>query len=544
MKKAFSLIELLISLITISVILASLAPVFTHKLKYSRVSIGAKKLSTKCPADVSNKCALCLENECIACRVNCGMGQYKNVSTCQCENCTIANCLSCNSKVDSCDICKAGYEKNGNSCMPCQGGYYSSAGGVCKKCPKGTKSNSNGASIECINCDSANEYQDLEAQINCKTCSLGFVADNHKACKQCAIGTRWNGNSCVNCSAGSYSNSINSINCTPCPIGSMQNETGKTTCNRCNGVNEYQDSTGQTSCKTCNTNFKPNAAHTNCESICQQISECAQNQYYKNSCTCTDCPDGQTPKPDRSGCIIACPQNCKTCSSSEICTECIDGYILKNNKCEKPDNICELYDSILIDSDSGTKHMKFCLTAYNAGDKEAAIFNGIKLKTGYLDSGRCWDDKLKDNRVVCDYHGASNICSKLKEKTGKNWKLPNSDYFAAIVKRKSLYVPKLHLCIPKYSANNSFPYCGGAVDEATYEFPITFNYTPNCFWGDREKVITITKEDGNYIAGISCGAGSSYYTCLGKFCYSGFPLNSSSLVAAYSVRCVLDVEDE
>ena len=78
--KAFSLIELTISLITISCIMAAFAPIITKKLKIS--SSSSSPISTVKPecSKFSEDCKLCYSNSCLICNKNCNENEYKNIS--------------------------------------------------------------------------------------------------------------------------------------------------------------------------------------------------------------------------------------------------------------------------------------------------------------------------------------------------------------------------------------------------------------------------------------------------------------------------------
>ncbi len=442
MKKAFSLIELLISLITISVILASLAPVVTHKLKHGGVSVGSKKLTMTCPNTVGSSCTLCLGNQCIACPITCG-NQFKNTLTCKCESCSIANCANCNSGAGQCDRCKAGYQKSGNACAACSVGYYSNEGGSCQKCPKGTKANAASAATGCITCNGEKEYQNEEGQTTCKTCNYGtsggFVTDNYTKCSICGWGTYWNGSSCQNCSPGYYSSTFNATSCKACEVGKYQDNSKQPTCKKCSGDNEYQDTTGQSSCKTCGANSVPNASHTGCSSTCQTTANCTGNQYLKDNCTCTACPSGQTPNSTKTGCdtvaadcsadgkyyIAAtnscgdCAAGCKTCTSSTSCSECTNAtdYKLVNGvckaykypasqaDCDKLSNSKSIYipldvnqyDKATLSSTGGTHG--FCMAKRNAGD-----LGGPEVSSAIKEI------KAGDKKGTCDYDNGEKCC--------------------------------------------------------------------------------------------------------------------------------------
>ena len=137
---AFSLVELMISLITISCIAAAFAPVITKKLNKSSVAVrsGNQLLSdcSKFNQDGKYNCKACYPDQCIVCTLTCPVERWLDLKQCTCRLC-IGNsndpknpnpCLSC---VDgtTCNRCKAGYYKNGNSCADCPAG---------KCCPEGS----------------------------------------------------------------------------------------------------------------------------------------------------------------------------------------------------------------------------------------------------------------------------------------------------------------------------------------------------------------------------------------------------------------------
>ena len=139
----FSLVELMISLITISCICAAFAPVITKKLNKSAVAIksGNQMISdcTKFEQNLgngkySNFCKACYPSQCIVCTRTCMSNQHLNLANCMCENCP-TNCAACvNPSV--CDRCAMGYYRNSaHKCILCpivQDGIY-----YC--CPEGTE---------------------------------------------------------------------------------------------------------------------------------------------------------------------------------------------------------------------------------------------------------------------------------------------------------------------------------------------------------------------------------------------------------------------
>lgn len=86
-KAGFSLIELLIGLIIISVIMAAIAPTLNKKLKAQNTSF-ADKLTTKCAIyGLPSACTLCYGKEnCVVCNLGCAdYGKNLNISKCICE---------------------------------------------------------------------------------------------------------------------------------------------------------------------------------------------------------------------------------------------------------------------------------------------------------------------------------------------------------------------------------------------------------------------------------------------------------------------------
>ena len=122
--EGFSLIELMISLITISCITAAFTPVITKKLKNSNVTVALSEVTTKCDK-FSSHCTLCYSGKCIACSIACLNSEYKDNDKCACFPCTnySPNCLLCNAK--TCTKCSSGYGIKNSGCEICPKGYYS-----------------------------------------------------------------------------------------------------------------------------------------------------------------------------------------------------------------------------------------------------------------------------------------------------------------------------------------------------------------------------------------------------------------------------------
>ena len=118
---AFSLIELMISLIAISCITAVFTPVISKKLQSGDLTIGGKsfELTNEC-SSIDPYCEFCdmASETCYQCQRPCDEGYGLNKGNCQCVLCTdrekgVANCNTClwNSEEEKvyCTRCNSGY---------------------------------------------------------------------------------------------------------------------------------------------------------------------------------------------------------------------------------------------------------------------------------------------------------------------------------------------------------------------------------------------------------------------------------------------------
>lgn len=205
--QGFSLIELLISLIIISVIVASFAPVLSKKLVRGSISIsqGSKKnLTTDCP--VHSNCMLCYEDEkdasCLVCVASCGDGEYTDRQNC--------SCISCSGRFSGCYTCTA------SRCTRCNSGWGMTASG-CEYCGAGKASDGTTA---CINCNGARQYS-LAGATSCSECPTGQQPNStHTGCENitCPDGKYLENNTCQNCSNG-CKKCTSASNCEECDSG-------------------------------------------------------------------------------------------------------------------------------------------------------------------------------------------------------------------------------------------------------------------------------------------------------------------------------------
>lgn len=119
MKKAFSLIELLISLIILAIILTFMLPIVTKKLKHDAIkpssSLECKKFDSK-----NGSCLLCKEAKCQICNTSIleKEGFYVNpLESCEYQKCSDKfdlACSRCNSQ--TCLACKGGFSLIDGKC--------------------------------------------------------------------------------------------------------------------------------------------------------------------------------------------------------------------------------------------------------------------------------------------------------------------------------------------------------------------------------------------------------------------------------------------
>lgn len=160
MKKAFSLVELLISLIIISVSVAAFIPIITKKMQNVRVAISSvDKISQNCD-DIDPMCKLCLGKQCINCEKICPIAQFAQAATCTCKNC-----------IEGCSVCV-----NDTSCSVCKSGYFLNSS-ICQKC-----------SLGCASCTT---------QTSCSACEDGYILSDNNCVKASDVPCTKYGNICI-----------------------------------------------------------------------------------------------------------------------------------------------------------------------------------------------------------------------------------------------------------------------------------------------------------------------------------------------------------
>ncbi len=348
---AFSLVELLVSLIVISCIASAFAPIITKKVKSSGTTIGGGgSMSIDC-AKISPWCLMCKGKECKLCQDHCPEGQFANLKDVETKD-EICACLPCNDPTrgfgEGCLVC------NTSSCRECQTGYYL-VDGMCEKCPIGyycpdgknkkptdpgyipntcsltstTESCSEGATgqsqcpagkIAAKNSNNLLTY--------CKTCTGGTYANPaHSACIDCEkgyycpeSGTDPTPGTKHPCNNGYYCPNPKQTTPTKTPAGTYTPDDSKehSSYELCTGSN-YQPNEAQNACLTCGSGSYISATNSTSggNTAC---STCSDTNCSATGCSGTNCycPDGTTMQccspatfisTDKKTCQAPCPDS-------------------------------------------------------------------------------------------------------------------------------------------------------------------------------------------------------------------------------------------
>ncbi|MBQ8847808.1 MAG: hypothetical protein IJ003_02580 [Candidatus Gastranaerophilales bacterium] len=351
--KAFSLVEVLISLIIVSVIITAFAPSMTKK--HQKKAIAQNSIKTDCGA-INAFCTLCKGNTCYHCKIDCGINQYKDTVNCKCVDCS-EGCLECGAG-GVCQRCDVGYKKSGNNCVACTmsansatatGGTYQDAPGqtTCKSCDEGhsctTKEKilcglgygSNAGNSYCHPCNSQ--------KTNCIECK------STSACTKCISTHYVSSGSCVECTAEYWCNGVSRTKCS----GGTTSLAGSTSCTACNILIPYCTAcSSPTSCTACESGY----TLTNGKCKKNVPTTCPAGQYKQTDGACkqceigTYCPDGKDMYSCSSGYssdagATVCSkcntrlENCEKCSSLNCCTSCNSVSYLNGCNCDACSNI-------------------------------------------------------------------------------------------------------------------------------------------------------------------------------------------------------------
>ncbi|KAL4488465.1 hypothetical protein ABPG72_013033 [Tetrahymena utriculariae] len=294
-----------------------------------------------------NQCeALFLGSQGTSCQV-CSNG-YLNLSSMDTNTCSYTACPSgyyfsnefmvCQQCNQACQTC---FSAGNDSCSLCLNGYYQYQQICFKKCPEGFYI-SDQTNFKCERCNASCSSCTGPSYDQCLSCKSGFYLSSNtcqpcnQTCTECTDMA-----TCQSCISGYYLDTNNSC-ISSCPNGQFPNVQNQ--CQNCSIANCYLCSS-LTSCTQCNDKFYlSNSQCLSCDQACtkcfgptqQQCFGCIQNKYLYNS-ACLSQPNctalvGYFPNFQTSICQ-ACQGKCKTCTSQNTCSSCINGYYLQDNNC-------------------------------------------------------------------------------------------------------------------------------------------------------------------------------------------------------------------
>ncbi|KAJ6252877.1 insulin-like growth factor binding protein [Anaeramoeba flamelloides] len=263
---------------------------------------------------------------------------------------------------DYCKECPAGTfnvnngSESKNDCLECNIGSHQPLKGQtsCELCREGTYQNQTGQS-NCPNCTigSYSQFSNATSCVECTKGSYGRIGGETSfdtACKKCPLGT-WSDQTgltdeseCTNCTKGFYNAKFGSTtieSCYPCPAGTYglsEGLKGRHECKTCES-NKISNQINSTSCSLCSIGYQPSDAQDQCE-------PCGKG-YYKNNTldsSCTPCQNDYFNNIEGATYCLKCglPDICLEggkCADGRdpdtFCSDCMDNYYLRNNKCKK-----------------------------------------------------------------------------------------------------------------------------------------------------------------------------------------------------------------
>ena len=225
-KKGFSLVELLISLIVISCITAAFTPLITKKFA-TNIGFGggggggngdSGPIATKCDDKFTAECLLCNDTICLSCAKTCPDGLCQDADNCVCKECPASEFPNCAKFTSTgCIQCQKGYRLGDNQCAACPDGRYSDNGLECKYCEPGFWPSADKTS--CEPCPEGYICND-GVQIKCSGTTAPTIEDGQHICAPCPVGSyckdgvgkkcseQWEGclecdsNACTKCGEG------------------------------------------------------------------------------------------------------------------------------------------------------------------------------------------------------------------------------------------------------------------------------------------------------------------------------------------------------
>ena len=485
MKKGFSLVELLVSIIVIACITAAFVPLITKKFSSNVFGIGGDGgYTTDCKDKFGPNCVFCSSNRCIDCNLSCSDGQYKDTNSCTCKDCKDKygeDCEKCNEK----------------KCLTCPDGEYLDSDENCKSCSDKFTNCATCTESECTSCADGYVLTDPTSNTPCSSFSCSSpdfiqignlcitkknmgdgtsltipngvtVANVDQTCNssssnKCCWKGATSGTNCDNANGGAYSGCNRTV-CTwsaadyicknftagarTWRLATKDEMSNWATNSKGLGVNGLQlcDYGSGYSSAYCNGSYScsgsPNGwcypyyvwsgtVNGSSYAYIYYLSSGSWNQArnFRTTAFSVRCVAEVT------SCADKISAGCEMCDGN-TCLKCASGYVLKNGKCEKEVFNCSGPDFIQIG--------KLCITKKNMGDSTAlAIPSGVAVanvnQTCNSSSSNkcCWKGATSGtscnnnggepysgcDRTVCDWWAADYICKNFTA-GGRTWRLP------------------------------------------------------------------------------------------------------------------------
>ncbi|ELP86873.1 protein serine/threonine kinase, putative [Entamoeba invadens IP1] len=350
---------------------------------------------------------------------SCATGYFANsTGTINCYKCDEL-CSTCIKSNGNCNSCYTGYILKDGLCIQCTAGTKANqVTNNCDVCPAGTKSTE--SYDNCEECE--NGYYSLTKSTSCNKCSSTCLTCNNTngKCISCIMGYGlYSNNNCIKCKNGFYS--IDSL-CQVCPTMTYQTATGSFSCLSCNQTCSSCDNISG-KCLTCREGYELTTLGTctPCNDLYFSlggISKCTRCDTsciycFRESGKCSECVSGfkKVVINSTKNCVpCSLNGNCSTCNEveeeeSRVCIECVDGFYLDNNKCNKCSDIenCEKCST----------QSKKCLSCSGAlisvGNMCINCVMGT-MKSGDKTCSNCFD--IIPNCQLCEYNVISPKCLK------------------------------------------------------------------------------------------------------------------------------------
>ncbi len=457
-KAAFSLVEILVALIIVSLITAALAPVITKKLSSAGITIvgggsGGSNTTMRREIDCDDENLMQIGDLCIT-RKNMGDSAVLTIPSTVNKVNVGTNCSSSNS------CCWQGV--TASSCNSDNGGYSGCSRTVC---------NYGAAENICTSFNHGGKLWRLPTTAELETFFANSQGLGTKGLQLC---DNYSGNSHAQCSPATGSCLGARYNtCYPYALWSNISSGSEKIVYELLNAASWQS----------HTNPLNGAIGVRCVTENKMI-EVPIGEQQTNSCTGKYCNDGFYPDPNADCACEQCTMPfCKLCNN-DICTRCFDGYKLDGGRCvggteecnevsdthaagEPSEACCASVGAVYLAKSITGLSKDLCMMKYNPYDQDGfnlnAAANNVKLVAINticpLDGICCWKGNSQTskvcstgnngdstysgcNRTMCQWNAAYNICSNyqpIESLAPGAWRLPTAIELSGIAKGIGAY---------------------------------------------------------------------------------------------------------